>query len=219
MRDTFLKIVRTDGFHTLYNGISASLLRQLIYSTVRFGIYEELKQSAGGPDPTFAFLSAIAASSGFAGGLAGNVADVVNVRMQHDAALPTHQQRKYKHAIDGMMCMAKEEGIRSWFRGWLPNSSRAAVTTVSQLASYDVAKRLLITHTPMEDTISTQVMASFLAGLTAATVTSPIDVIKTRIMSSTGSRGVADVVREIMRTEGAGWMFKGWVPSFLRQGP
>jgi len=218
MRGTFLRIVRTDGFPTFYNGISASLVRQLTYSTVRFGMYEEMKHKAG-PNPSFAFLSAIAASSGFVGGLAGNSADVVNVRMQHDAALPEHQRRKYKHATDGMIRMAKEEGFRSCFRGWLPNSSRAAVTTVSQLASYDVAKRFLITNTPMEDTTSTQLMASFLAGLTAATVASPIDVIKTKIMSSTGSQRMTDIVREITRTEGAAWMFKGWVPGFLRQGP
>lgn len=218
MRGTFLQIFRTDGFLTVYDGISASLLRQITYSTVRFGIYEEMKLRAG-PNPSFAFLSAIAASSGFVGGLAGNFADVVNVRMQHDAALPEQQRRRYKHAIDGMICMAKEEGFSSWFRGWLPNSSRAAITTVSQLASYDIAKRFLITHTPMEDTVLTQLMASFLAGLTAATVASPIDVIKTKIMSSTGSQGMTDVVREITRTEGAAWMFKGWVPSFLRQGP
>ena len=218
MRGTFLKILRTDGFPSLYNGISASLLRQLTYSTVRFGMYEELKQRAG-PDPSFGYLSAIAASSGFVGGLAGNFADVVNVRMQHDAALLQHQRRNYKHAIDGMIHMAKNEGFQSWFRGWLPNSSRAALTTMSQLASYDVAKRFLITNTPMEDGVSTQLMASFLAGLTAATVASPIDVIKTKIMSSTGSQGMADVVREITRTEGAAWIFKGWVPSFLRQWP
>lgn len=32
------------GFFALYNGLSASLLRQATYSTVRFGVYEELKE-------------------------------------------------------------------------------------------------------------------------------------------------------------------------------
>lgn len=32
------------GFLALYNGLSASLLRQATYSTVRFGVYEELKE-------------------------------------------------------------------------------------------------------------------------------------------------------------------------------
>jgi len=37
-----LKIIRTQGFLALYNGLSASLLRQLTYSTTRFGIYEAI---------------------------------------------------------------------------------------------------------------------------------------------------------------------------------
>ncbi|KAG8321438.1 hypothetical protein J6590_046613 [Homalodisca vitripennis] len=34
-------IVREQGVLALYNGLSASLCRQLSYSTTRFGIYEE----------------------------------------------------------------------------------------------------------------------------------------------------------------------------------
>lgn len=37
-----MKIVREQGVFSLYTGISASLCRQLSYSTVRFGIYEVL---------------------------------------------------------------------------------------------------------------------------------------------------------------------------------
>ena len=35
-----VSIVRNQGVLALYNGLSASLLRQLTYSTTRFGIYE-----------------------------------------------------------------------------------------------------------------------------------------------------------------------------------
>lgn len=35
-----VKIVRNQGLLALYNGLSASLLRQLTYSTTRFAIYE-----------------------------------------------------------------------------------------------------------------------------------------------------------------------------------
>lgn len=223
MSGTFMQIIKSDGALGLYSGISASLLRQLTYSTVRFGIYEELKnrssRSGSRQQPSFPVLMAMAAGSGFVGGIAGNFADVLNVRMQHDAALPPAERRNYKHAIDGMARMAREEGVTSWFRGWLPNASRAAVMTAGQLASYDIFKRLLLEYTPMGDTMTTHFSASFLAGLAAATATSPIDVIKTRVMSSTQSHGIVALIGEIYRTDGLGWMFKGWVPSFLRLGP
>lgn len=222
MSGTFVHILKTDGVLGLYSGISASLLRQLTYSTVRFGVYEEMKArySRGGTrEASFPALTAMAVTSGFMGGIAGNFADVLNVRMQHDAALPASERRNYKHAIDGMVRMAREEGPSSWFRGWLPNASRAAVMTAGQLATYDTFKRLLLDYTPMGDNLTTHFSASFLAGLAAATATSPIDVIKTRIMSSQEKQGILRLVADISRTDGLGWMFKGWVPSFLRLGP
>lgn len=218
MSGTFVHIVKTDGPLGLYSGISASLLRQLTYSTVRFGIYEELKARAG-REPSFLSLLAMSLGSGFVGGLAGNFADVLNVRMQHDAALPPAERRNYKHAVDGMVRMAREEGPAGFFRGWLPNSSRAAVMTAGQLASYDLCKRLLLKYTPMGDTTATHFTASFLAGLAAATATSPIDVIKTRVMSSTNDQSIMRVIGTAYRADGLGWVFKGWVPSFLRLGP
>lgn len=222
MTGTFSYIWRQNGFLGLYNGLSASLLRQLTYSTTRFGIYEEMKSrmTHDGKPPSFPKLILLASVSGFIGGISGNAADVLNVRMQHDAALPVEQRRNYKHAIDGMLRMAKEEGLGSWFRGVLPNSMRAAAMTASQLASYDIFKRLLISMTPMEDSLATHFTASFAAGVTAATVTSPIDVIKTRVMSASGkSSSLPKLLSEIYAAEGLTWMFKGWTPSFLRLGP
>ncbi|RSL96978.1 hypothetical protein CDV31_013225 [Fusarium ambrosium] len=221
MVGTFVHILRHDGPLGLYSGISASLLRQMTYSTVRFGVYEELKtrMSSSGRDPSFPVLIGLATVSGFLGGIAGNFADVLNVRMQHDAALPPAERRNYRHAFDGMVRMAREEGPKSMFRGWWPNSTRAMFMTAGQLASYDVSKHLLLKYTPMEDNLKTHFTASFLAGLVAATVTSPIDVIKTRVMSSSHNHGVLHLIGDIYRSDGLMWMFKGWVPSFLRLGP
>ena len=228
MSGTFLHILRNNGPRGLYSGISASLLRQLTYSTTRFGIYEELKSRFSPVDPvtnkpaqpSFPLLVAMASTSGILGGIAGNAADVLNVRMQNDPSLPPEKRRNYKHAGDGLVRMVREEGPASLFRGVWPNSLRAAAMTASQLASYDVFKAMLLRLTPMEDSLATHFSASFLAGVVAATVTSPIDVIKTRVMSAQGkSQGMVGLLKEIYAAEGLGWMFRGWVPSFLRLGP
>jgi dicarboxylate transporter 10 len=44
MFGTMMRIVRTEGPTRLYAGLSASILRQATYSTVRLGGYEQLKQ-------------------------------------------------------------------------------------------------------------------------------------------------------------------------------
>lgn len=218
MVGTFVHVFKSDGVSGLYRGLSASLLRQITYSTTRFGVYEELKTRSR--NPTFPTLIAIASASGFLGGIAGNPADVLNVRMQHDAALPVEQRRNYNNAIDGLIRMTREEGWRALFRGVWPNSMRAVLMTASQLASYDGFKRVLISHTPLEDNLTTHFSASFLAGFVATTVCSPVDVIKTRIMSSHGeSKSLAKLLADVYRLEGVGWAFRGWVPSFIRLGP
>ncbi|KAG0646085.1 Dicarboxylate carrier 1 [Hyphodiscus hymeniophilus] len=171
MVGTFVHVFKHNGFLGLYSGLSASLLRQITYSTTRFGVYEELKAdfTTSTSKPSFPSLIAMASTSGFLGGIAGNPADVLNVRMQHDAALPKAERRNYKNAIDGLIRMTREEGWKSLFRGVWPNSMRAVLMTASQLASYDGFKRILIESTPMEDGLTTHFTASFMAGFVATT--------------------------------------------------
>lgn len=59
------KIIRTNGIFSLYNGLTASLLRQITYSTTRFGLYEVGKQEYG---TTFMGKLALAGASGAVGG-------------------------------------------------------------------------------------------------------------------------------------------------------
>ncbi|KAL7624021.1 Mitochondrial dicarboxylate transporter [Parahypoxylon ruwenzoriense] len=222
MSGTFMHIIRTEGPLGLYSGLTASLLRQMTYSTVRFGVYEELKSRfthEGATKPSLPLLIGLSTFSGFLGGISGNAADVTNVRMQQDSTLPAARRRHYKHGIDGMFRMLREEGLKSWFRGVWPNSTRAALMNASQLASYDTFKTWLMTYTPLGDTVTTHFASSLFAGFIATTVCSPVDVIKSRVMSAHDEQGLLHLLRTIYAKEGATWMFKGWVPAFLRLGP
>ncbi|TGZ81363.1 mitochondrial carrier [Ascodesmis nigricans] len=222
MISTFSSILRNEGFLAIYSGLSASLLRQATYSTTRFGAYEEMKsrlKTPSGERPSFGQLVFMACASGWLGGLAGNPADVINVRMQNDSSLPASKRRNYSHAIDGLIRMSREEGITSLFRGAWPNTFRAALMTASQLATYDEAKILLIRYTPLDEGLLLHFSASLLSGLVATTICSPVDVVKTRVMSSHDKHGMLHLLKETTRREGWGWMFRGWVPSFIRLGP
>lgn len=87
------KVIRQQGVLALYSGLSASLMRQLTYSTTRFGIYEVGKQAMGDASG-FGSKVLLAGSAGCIGGLVGTPADMVNVRMQNDVKLPPEQRRK-----------------------------------------------------------------------------------------------------------------------------
>ncbi|OCK75337.1 MC family mitochondrial carrier protein [Lepidopterella palustris CBS 459.81] len=227
MLSTFIHIYRTQGISGLYTGLSASMLRQLTYSIVRFGVYEDLKirfastQTPSNPGTNLSFLSLIAMSStaGFLGGIAGNPADVVNVRMQSDAAKPPFAQLKYKNALDGLVRMIREEGLPALFRGVGANCGRAVLMTSSQLASYDIFKATCLSTQYFSDNFFTQFISSVGAGFVATTICSPVDVVKTLIMSAGGKLPLLQTLHTIQRKEGIFWVLRGWVPSFIRLGP
>lgn len=85
-------LIKEQGVMTLYNGISASLMRQLTYSMARFGLYEVGKNHIS--TDTFMGKVTLAGASGAIGGFIGTPADMVNVRMQNDVKLPVAERRK-----------------------------------------------------------------------------------------------------------------------------
>ena len=89
LRQTVM-IVRTQGVRAMYNGLSASMLRQMFHSTTRYGIYEVLKQKKCSHGEKISLLEriAIATFSGTCGGIVGTPPDVVKIRMQNDVKLP-----------------------------------------------------------------------------------------------------------------------------------
>ncbi|KAF2167549.1 hypothetical protein M409DRAFT_22354 [Zasmidium cellare ATCC 36951] len=217
----FVHVVKSDGILGLYSGLTASLLRQCTYGLTRFAVYGKLKETfiADNPKPSFPSLLAMASVSGLVAGIAGNPADLLNVRMQNDGALPPEQRRRYKHVFDGLFRMIREEGVGSLFRGVWAHSTRGIIMTASQLGSYDFFKQQLMDRLSMTDSIPTHFSASLMAGFTATTIASPVDVIKVRLMSATTKQSALAIVTRMTANEGLRWMFKGWVPSFMRLGP
>lgn len=219
-----MNIIKNEGPLAIYSGLSASLLRQATYSTTRFGIYEYLKESFANPDgsqPGTAILLPCSMLAGAIGGLVGNPADVINIRMQNDSSLPVEKRRNYKNAFDGLIRIPKEEKFGALFRGLTPNLTRGVLMTASQVASYDVAKEFLIDTVGFDEhKKTTHFSASLIAGLIATTVCSPADVVKTRIMHSHGEgEGAISILVNSVKHEGIGFMFRGWLPAFFRLGP
>ena len=69
--------------------------------------------SPNGEAITFPMRLMMAGVSGGIGGIVGAPADMVNVRMQNDIKLPkdSPDRRNYKHAIDGLIRVMREEGL------------------------------------------------------------------------------------------------------------
>lgn len=152
----------------------------------------------------------MAAAAGALGGLAGNPTDVVAVRMQGDGRLPVAQRRHYRHVVDGLVRIAREEGVGRLYRGAVPNIQRAMVVTTGQLASYDHFKVLFGGNI---------VAAAFCSSIVTVAIAQPVDVVKTNMMSSFGSGGAWACARHIVRTRGVAGLYAGFIPGCARLGP
>ncbi|XP_075230598.1 dicarboxylate carrier 1 isoform X2 [Lycorma delicatula] len=211
-------VVRQYGVLALYNGLSASLCRQLSYSTTRFGIYEVSKQtvSPNGEPISFTMKVLMAAGAGAAGGLVGTPADMVNVRMQNDIKLPPEKRRNYKHAIDGLWRVYKDEGFTRLFSGATTAVGRAMLMNVGQLSFYDQFKQYMLASGYFHDNPTTHFLASLAAGGVATTLTQPLDVLKTRAMNAKPGeyKNLWAIVIHTAKVGPLGF-FKGYVPAFL----
>ncbi|XP_022775012.1 mitochondrial uncoupling protein 5-like [Durio zibethinus] len=226
---TGIRIFQTEGVTALFSGVSATVLRQTLYSTTRMGLYDILKQKWTHKETKTMPLSRKIAAGLIAGGIGaavGNPADVAMVRMQADGRLPLSQRRNYTSVVDAITRMSKQEGVTSLWRGSSLTVNRAMLVTASQLASYDQIKEMILTNGLMKDGLGTHVTASFSAGFVAAVASNPVDVIKTRVMNmkvEPGQKppyaGALDCAIKTVKAEGPMALYKGFIPTISRQGP
>ena len=112
--------------------------------------------------------------------LTGAPADLVNVRMQNDCKLPKENRRNYKHAIDGLVRICREEGPKKLFNGTVIHRIllysffshlgasmaviRGSFVTVGQIAFYEQVKQVLLASGYFKDNVLTHFTSSFVAG-------------------------------------------------------
>ncbi|KAK3411793.1 hypothetical protein EUGRSUZ_I00553 [Eucalyptus grandis] len=212
-----VRLVRQEGVAALYSGVSATVLRQTLYSTTRMGLYDVLKQKWTDPATGNMPLTRKIVAGLIAGGIGaavGNPADVAMVRMQADGRLPPEQRRNYRSVVDAIQRMARQEGVASLWRGSSLTVNRAMLVTASQLASYDQIKETILAKGLMKDGLGTHVTASFAAGFVTRVMN-----MKVEEGREPPYRGAVDCALKTVRAEGPMALYKGFIPTISRQGP
>lgn len=228
---TVSTVIRNEGFFNLYNGLSAALLRQAMYTSARLGFYNMISESMsqnmfdGKALPFYGKLLA-GLSAGGLGAVVGCPAEVILIRMTADGRLPMDQRRNYKHAFDAIARIAREEGVLVLWRGVTPTVLRAMVLNGAQLASYSQAKQMLLQTPYFKDNTMTHISASLISGLISTLVSCPVDITKTRIQTQKLDqfgrpqyKNFMDCMVKTVRSEGFFSLWKGAVPYFFRLGP
>eukprot|EP01130_Rhizamoeba_saxonica_P004558 TRINITY_DN1860_c0_g1_i3.p1 TRINITY_DN1860_c0_g1~~TRINITY_DN1860_c0_g1_i3.p1 ORF type:complete len:158 (-),score=28.60 TRINITY_DN1860_c0_g1_i3:79-552(-) len=128
----------------------------------------------------------------------------------------------YKNFLDGLITVYKNEGFKGLYKGVGPTTQRAAILTAAQLSSYDHVKNTILNRDLLSEGIVLHFAASVLAGFVSAAATSPVDVIKTRVMNQGGIKiysGTVDCFAKILKSEGPMGFYKGFIPNWVRIGP
>lgn len=225
-------IVREEGAFQLWRGISPAILRHSIYTGIRMNGYEVFRNSIRPDDDKPLAVWQAALGGLVAGGLGqflASPADLVKVQLQMEGRrrLQGHPAR-FSGVFDALMKIYTAGGLRALWKGCLPNVQRSALVNLGDLTTYDTVKTRLVSSTHLRgDQHITHFLSSLCSGLVSATLGTPADVIKTRVMNQpTDERGRGLVYRnsvhcliELVRGEGLTALYKGFVPCWLRMAP
>lgn len=217
------KIIRSEGFLALYNGLSAGWLRQATYTTARMGTYNSLVERYSGKDGKTPFIIQLACglAAGGAGAFVGTPAEVALVRMTADGRLPLDQRRNYSGVFNALARIIREEGFRALFTGCAPTIGRSMLVNMCQLASYSQAKQHLLSTGYFKEGIALHFNASMISGLITTTASMPIDMAKTRLQNMKGAvySGTFDVLIKVTKQEGFFCLWRGFAPYYAKLGP
>eukprot|EP00457_Paulinella_chromatophora_P013482 gb/GEZN01013788.1/.p1 GENE.gb/GEZN01013788.1/~~gb/GEZN01013788.1/.p1 ORF type:complete len:295 (+),score=14.60 gb/GEZN01013788.1/:34-918(+) len=227
--DCILKTGKNEGIPALWKGLEPALWRQASYGSLRYGLYNPLKEvmAPGVPNNELSVGTKI-----LAGGLSGvlaqaiaNPCDLVKVRMMAQGMSPADAGAKavvqYKWFWPSLVSILKSEGVRGMYKGVGANMSRAAALASGELASYDILKPELKTHLQLRDGLPLHAATAVCSGFIAAFIANPFDLVKSRVMrDSTGQyRGMIHCFTKTLRKEGVLALWKGFIPAWARVGP
>ena len=109
--------------------------------------------------------------------------DLIRVRLQSQGILSHHQTHNYNGFIHAVTDIVKKEGLLGLYKGTTPTVQRAVIVTATQVTTYDHTKHTILNHGWMEEGPKLHIFSSMIAGFMVAVTSSPVDVIKTRVMN------------------------------------
>jgi solute carrier family 25 oxoglutarate transporter 11 len=220
-------MVQTEGILSIYTGLSAAYMRQAVYGTARIGLHRSfsdiLTVRNEGKPLSFGLKVASGMASGSIAVLMGTPFDVALVRMQADSMKPVSKRRGYKNAIDALTRVAKEEGIAKLYSGLAPNVLRGMAMNTGMLACFDQAKEVVCQYVTFEDpkkaSLNSRLLASTIAGFTAAAFSLPFDLLKSRLQDGSAYKGIVDAFVTILTKEGPLAFWTGFGAYYMRCAP
>lgn len=227
--DCFSKIVKQEGFMGLYAGVGPQLIgvapEKAIKLTVNDIVRGKFMNAKTGEIPLWAEILA----GGSAGGcqvVFTNPLEIVKIRLQVQgeairAAAREGEQIKKRSAL----WIVRHLGLAGLYKGASACLLRDVPFSAIYFPTYSHLKRDFFGESQTKKLGILQLLtAGAIAGMPAAYLTTPCDVIKTRLQvearkGDSSYNGLRDCAQKILREEGFRAFFKGGVARIMRSSP
>lgn len=220
------KIVKEEGFLSLYNGLPAGIVRQVFYATSRLGLFEVMRDFLAKyrENDIFSRLAVGVVSGGMAA-VISCPAEVSLVRMSNDMALAADKRRNYTSVVNAAVRIAREEGIATFWRGCMPFVNRAALVGACQVGTYDQF-RIEFKKLGVTAELSNVFAASMASGLLYSLITMPFETAKNRMAFQRPDpvtkllpyKSTIQTILSVAKADGALSLWSGFMPYYLRCG-
>ncbi|KAL5175727.1 S-adenosylmethionine carrier 1, chloroplastic/mitochondrial [Glycine soja] len=196
----------------LYSGLAGNLVGVLPASALFVGVYEPIKQKLLRifPEHLSAFTHLTA---GAIGGIAASL-----IRVPTEVIKQRMQTGQFASASGAVRFIASKEGFKGFYAGYGSFLLRDLPFDAIQFCIYEQIRigYMLAAQRNLNDP-ENAIIGAFAGALTGA-ITTPLDVIKTRLMvqgSANQYKGIVDCVQTIIKEEGPRAFLKGIGPRVL----
>ncbi|KAI0898830.1 mitochondrial 2-oxodicarboxylate carrier 1 [Annulohypoxylon nitens] len=225
MLDCFQKIIRNEGFSRLYRGITAPILMEAPKRATKFAANDEwgkFYRKAFGAEKMNQSLSILTgASAGATESFVVVPFELVKIRLQDKASAG-----KYSGMIDVVAKTIKNEGILAMYNGLESTLWRHILWNAGYFGCIFQVKELLPKAETKQGEILNGLVSGSIGGTVGTIINTPMDVVKSRIQNSPKIAGTVPkynwawpACATVMKEEGFGALYKGFLPKVLRLGP
>ncbi|XBI22795.1 protein MITOFERRINLIKE 1, chloroplastic [Aegilops tauschii subsp. strangulata] len=208
----FADILRADGPLGLYRGLSAVILGSATSSAIYFGTCELAKSLLRPHLPPFLVPPLAGASGNISSSAIMVPKELITQRLQSGAATGRSWQV--------LLQILQNDGFFGLYAGYAATLLRNLPAGVLSYSSFEYLKAFALSKSSAANlTPGESVLCGALAGAISAGLTTPLDVVKTRLMTrvgaAQGSRTVVGTMQEVIAEEGLMGLSRGIGPRVL----
>jgi len=225
MVDCFRKIIKNEGFSRLYRGISAPILMEAPKRATKFAANDEWGKfyrnlfGVAKMDQSLSILTG--ASAGATESFVVVPFELIKIRLQDRASAG-----RYTGMIDCVMKTVKAEGPLALYNGLESTLWRHILWNAGYFGCIFQVREQLPAATTKRQQVTNDLIAGAVGGTVGTMINTPMDVVKSRIQNSPRIAGSVlkynwawPALGMVMREEGFGALYKGFLPKVLRLGP